>query len=203
MGIDIEIYAEVFDGERWRPAEPLVENEDYDPEDDPSQPRLRPQDLYHFHNRPLFAILSDAIVHAWSEEPYRPIASCRGLPADVSPEVLAFERPRHDDGLFGHSWLTLKELLDFDWKGQIIQKTAMAEPEVAPLFEDNPLGFPYRHWPRGKQIGYSLWMRSGVSVRWRETYEQSAGPDFMEGVLTKLKSFGPPECVRIVFWFNC
>lgn len=202
MGIDIEMYAEVLDGGRWRPAEPLVENEDYDPVDDPLQPRLRPQDLCDLRNRPLFAILSDAIGHAWSEEPYRPIAPCRGLPADVSPEVLAFERPRHDYGLFGHSWLTLKELIDFDWKGQIIQKAAMVEPDVAPLFEDNPLGFPYQRWPEGKQMGYSLWMRSGVSVRWRETYEQSAGPEFMEGVLTKLKSFGPPDSVRIVFWFN-
>lgn len=64
MGIDIEMYAEVFDGGRWRPAEPLVENEDYDPVDDPLQPRLRPQDLYDLRNRPLFAILSDAIGHA-------------------------------------------------------------------------------------------------------------------------------------------
>jgi hypothetical protein len=47
-----------------------------------------------------------------------------------------------------------------------------------------------------------LWSRSGVIVRWRETYEQSAGSDFMEGVLSKLKSFGPAESVRIVFWFN-
>ncbi len=40
MGIDIEIYAEVFDGEKWKPAEPLVENEFYDPDDDPLEPKL-------------------------------------------------------------------------------------------------------------------------------------------------------------------
>jgi hypothetical protein len=180
----------------------LVENEDYDPEDDPLQPRLRPQNLYRFRNRALYAMLADAIGYAYSEEPYRPIAPCRGLPADVSPEVLDFERPRHDDGLFGHSWLSLEELLDFDWKGRVIQKTAIVEPNVAPLFQDNPMGFPFERWPEGKQIAYSLWMRSGVSVRWRETYAQSAGPEFMEGVLPKLKSFGPPESVRIVFWFT-
>jgi hypothetical protein len=202
MGIDIEMYAEVFDGERWRPAEPLVENEEYDPVDDPLQPRLRPQNLYRLRNRALFAILNDGLSHAFSEEPYRPIAPCRGLPAAISPEVLNFERPRHDDGLFGHSWLALKELLDYDWKGQIIQKTAMVDPEEASIFDGNPLGFPYHRWPEGKQVSYSLWRRSGVCVRWRETYEQSAGPEFMEGVLPKLKSFGPPESVRIVFWFN-
>jgi hypothetical protein len=201
MGIDIEMYAEVLDGERRRPAEPLVENEDYDPEDDPSQPRFRPQNLYRFRNRALFAILADAIGYAWSEESYRPIAPCRGLPADISPEVSDFERPRHD-GLFGHSWLSLDELLTFDWKGRIVQKTAMVEPDVAPLFEGNPLGFPYQRWPEGQEISYSLLMASGVSVRWRETYEESAGREFVERVLSKLKSFGPPESLRIVFWFN-
>lgn len=203
MGIDIEMYAEVFDGERWRPAEPLVENEGFDPEDDPSQPRLRPQSLYRVRNRSLFAILSDAISDAWSAESYKPIAPCRGLPDDVSPEIFDFERPRHD-GLFGHSWLSLEELIAiaFDWKGQIIQKEAMVDPEVAPLFEGNPLGFPYQRWPEGKQISYSMWSRSGETVHWRETYEQSAGSDFVVGVLAKLKSFGPEESVRIVFWFN-
>ncbi len=45
----------------------------------------------------------------------------------------------------------------------------MAEPDVAPLCEDHPMGFPLERRPQGKPIGYSLWMRSGVSVRWRET----------------------------------
>lgn len=202
MGIDIEMYAEVWDGERWSPAEPLVENEEYDPEDDPLQPRLRPQSLYNVRNRALFAILNEGMSHAFSEDPYRPIAPCRGLPVDVSPGVLNYERPRHDDGLFGHSWLTLDELLGFDWRGQSIQKTAMVDPDVAPIFEDNPVGFPFQRWPEGKEISYSLWRRSGVSVRWRETYEQSAGPEFMDGVLSKMKSFGRPEHVRVVFWFN-
>ncbi|MGP0067164.1 MAG: hypothetical protein ACLQGP_26665 [Isosphaeraceae bacterium] len=112
-----------------------------------------------------------------------------------------FERPRHDS-LFGHSWLSLKDLLTFDWKGQVIQKAAMVDSDMAALFEGNPVGFPYQRWPEGKPISYSWGRPSGVSVRWRETYEQSAGPDFMEGVLSELKSFGPEESARIVFWFN-
>jgi hypothetical protein len=189
MGIDVEMYAEVFDGERWRPAEPLVENEDYDPEVDPTEPKLRPQFLYIYRNRALFNMLTEAI------------APCRDLPGDVSPEVAAIERPRHD-GLFNHSWLGLDELLAFDWKNPIVQMTGMVDPDVAPLFEDNPLGFPYERWPKGKKISYSSWSQDGVSVRWRETREMLAGTDFMEGVLPKLKSFGPAKCVRIVFWFD-
>jgi hypothetical protein len=203
MGTDIEMYAEIFDGERWKPAEPMVENEDYDPEDDPSQPRLRPQGIYSVRNRALFAILTDATGPAFSEESYKPVAPHRGLPVDVSPEILNFERARHDDGLFGRGWLGLDELLTFDWKGQIIQKVAVVDPEVVPLFEDNPLGFPYRRWPEGKEISYSMMRVGGEIVRWRETYEQSAGSEFMEEVLPKLKSFGPSGFVRIVFWFNC
>jgi len=190
MGVDIEMYAEVFAGERWAPAEPLVENEAYDPESDPLQPRLRPQFLSIPRNRYLFAILS------------KTIAPCRGLPEDVSPEVAAVERLCHDDGVFDHSWLGLDELLAFDWKGPIIQMTGMVDPEAAPLFEGNPLGFPYKRWPEGKQISHSSWTQDGVSVRWRETPGMLAGPDFMDGVLSKLKSFGPEKYVRIVFWFD-
>lgn len=200
MGTDIEMYAEVRDGGRWTPAEPLVENEDYGYDDDPLQPKLRPQDLYSTRNRALFDILGLG-GHAHSEDSYNPVAPCRGLPDDLSPEVAAFERPRHD-GLFGHSWLMLDELIAFDWRGQVVQKVAMVDPEVASLFEDNPLGFPFERWPKGKQISYSLMSRSGVGVRWRETYEQSAGPEFMDEVILRLRSFGPPDCVRIVFWFN-
>jgi hypothetical protein len=39
------MYAEVFGGERWKPAERLVENEDFDPEEYPIQPRFRPQNF--------------------------------------------------------------------------------------------------------------------------------------------------------------
>ena len=201
MGIDIEAFAEVFDGERWVVGEPLVEYEYYGPEDEPPVSRLRPRGLYESRNRALFAILADAVRWAHSEQPYEPIAPCRGLPGDVSPEVLDFERSWHEDN-FGHSWLGLEELIRFDWKGRIIQKTAMVDPEAAPLFEGNPLGFPYHGWPEGRQISYAEASRSGVRVRWRETYEESAGRFFLEGVLTKLQSFGPPGSVRIVFWFN-
>lgn len=202
MGIDIEMYAEVQGGERWEPAEPMVENEDFDPAGDPAELSLRPQRLYDVRNKALFAILCDGVRDAHAEVPIRPIAPCRGLPRDVSSEIIEFERHSLDDSLFGHSWLTLAELLGFDWAGQVVQKAAVVDPDVASLFEDNPLGFPYRRWPQGKQISYSSWIQSGVGVRWRETCEQSAGPEFMEQVLPKLKSFGPPECVRIVFWFN-
>src|SRR4051812_1067762 len=99
MDIDIEICPETFDGERWRPSEPLVENEDYDPLDAPIQSRLRPQSLFDYGVRRPFARFFVDIV------PYR------GLPRDVSPEIEDFEGPRHDDGLFGHSWVSLEELL--------------------------------------------------------------------------------------------
>lgn len=202
MGTDIEMYAEVRDGGRWRLAEPLVANEDYGgPGDDPPQPELMPLGLYNDRNRALFAILGQGAGPHYSEGPYHPVAPLRGLPPDVSPEVAAFARSRHDE-LFGQGWLGLDELLAFDWHGQVIQKVAMVVPDVAHLFEGNPLGFPYSRWPAGEQISYSSWTRPGVSVRWRETYAEAAGSEFLGDVLPYLESFGPPGCVRIVFWFN-
>jgi hypothetical protein len=189
MGIDIQIYAEIFDGERWRPAEPLVENIDFDPEVDLLEPRLRPQSLDIPRNRALFAILTETI------------APTRGLPEDISPEVLAIELPLHE-AYFRHSWLGLEELLKFDWHGLIVQRTGMVDSDVASLFKGNPLGFPYKQWPKGKAVGHAMWSPDGVTVQWRETPARIAGDDFMEGVLPKLKSFGPAESVRIVFWFD-
>jgi hypothetical protein len=190
MGTDISMYAEVFDGERWRPAEPFVEDEFYDPEDVPPNPKFWPQSVYSSRNRALFAILTENIA--------RP----RGLPEDVSPEIAAFGSHSYSECLFNHSCLTLEELLAFDWKGTIVQMSGVVEQDVASLFEGNPLGFPYERWPEGKPIAYAMLMRGGVCVRWRETAEQLAGPDFMEGALAKLKSYGPTKSVRVVFWFD-
>ena len=96
----------------------------------------------------------------------------------------------------------LDELRAFDWKGRVIQKTAMVDPDVAHLFDRNPLGFPRDRWPRDKPVPYSGGRSGGVDVRWRETYEDSAGPEFLGDVLTILGWLGPAEDVRIVFWFD-
>jgi hypothetical protein len=190
MGKVIEMYAEVFDGERWRPAEPQIENDFHDPEDDRSDPELAPQSLYSGPNRPLFAILTD------------PLATPRGLPDDLSPEIEAFERPRREDGMFDHGWLSLGELLAFDWDA-VIQEAGRFDPDLVPLFEGNPLGFPYARWPEGRSTSGNPPVDGGVVVRWRETNATLAGPDFMGRVLPKLRSFGHPDAVRIVFWFHC
>jgi hypothetical protein len=190
MGKDIEMYAEVFDGGRWRPAEPLIENEFHDPDDDRPDPELAPQSLdYWCRNRELFEILTDAI------------AAPRGLPGDLSPEIEAFERPRREDGLFDHGWLSLEEILAFDWDA-VHEMTSRFDADLAPLFDDNPLGFPFSRWPEGRAITEKSMMEGGVAVRWQVTNAILAGPDFMDGVLSKLRSYGPPDAVRLVFWFH-
>ena len=45
---------------------------------------------------------------------YVPIAKPRGLPFDVSPEVVAISEWWGDEG-FSHSYLTVAELLGYDW----------------------------------------------------------------------------------------
>lgn len=67
-----------------------------------------------------------------------PIAPIRGLPQDVSPEVrgMAYETLEDDEGDFlslgdhSRSWLSLRELLDYNWEAEIMDAD---DPPARPL----------------------------------------------------------------------
>ena len=50
------------------------------------------------------------------------------------------------------------------------------------------------------------WLTVGIDtdvvVTWVETYAEAAGQQFLVDVLGKLKEYGEPEQVRVVFWFD-
>ncbi|HMA37435.1 MAG TPA: hypothetical protein VKY74_23480 [Chloroflexia bacterium] len=204
MGIDIHMYAERIGLDGWELVGGMEPNEYvYCGRDEVKVP-YKPVEIYDQRRAALFAILANVRNPAWAAERYRVIAPPRGLPADVSAEVCAWAsccQLGEEDGAFGASWLTLRELRAFDWTGQSIQKQAMVDPVVAALFHpDAP--FPYAAWPPDQPIQYAEYHRGGVTVRWRETYAESAGIDFLDGVLPLLEQLGPPDGVRIVFWFD-
>lgn len=194
MGVDVEMVGEAFDGHRWRWAVPVG---------GPPGPREEGMagGMTVGRNRALFAILGRGDGYAHSETAYRPIAPPRGLPVDPSDELAGYLR-RDDPDPFGHSWLALAELLAFDWRGQTVQKSAMVDPKVAPIFADNPVGFPIGRWPKGEPVAYSESSVRGVRVRWRETYEESAGAEFLGEVIPRLQAAGPADRMRLVFWFD-
>jgi len=108
MGCDIHMYPEVKKGDKWEFVY-KYKPDDFWKEDDCPKDRANYyawEDRYYY----LFAILAD-VRNAWD---LKPIAEQRGLPIDVS-DGTAKEWEDDGDG-HSHSWLSLKELLDFDWK---------------------------------------------------------------------------------------
>lgn len=90
----------------------------------------------------LFAILADER----NEYNIHPISLPKGLPDDISPEVKNQSDKENDDA-HTRSWLTLKELLEYDWQ----QKIEDDNNEIFPL-EALDIPFVYEFIPRLSKI---------------------------------------------------
>lgn len=198
MGTDISLYAEWRSQEHWQFIGTMVKNEmyEYDPE---YETAYRPASLYDIRNYSLFAILAD-IRNGFMEDKYEYIAPLRGLPDNLSPELEAWsELRRVRDGDSG--WLTLEELVAFDWYGKSRRKYARVDERVAHLFHPE-CSFPFREWPKGIQCSYSIALKEQANASWTETYAEAAGSDFMELLDEMAKKYGISHDVRFIFWFD-
>lgn len=197
MGTDIRIYAEQHMNGRWQFIGKMTKNMyyEYDPE---HENEYHPENLYDIRNYSLFAILADVR----NDEGYECIAPRRGRPDDLSPEVKSWFEYFQDDELY-ESWLTLEELVNFDWHGKRIKIYAIVDKRVTHLFHPER-GFPSREWPEGIQCGYSTTVKGNAycNASWTETYAEAAGSDFMELLDTFSQKYGVSKDVRLVFWFT-
>ncbi len=106
MGCDIHLFAEKRIGGKWVTAETWIPDEDADGRMGvPYAKRIYTERNYDF-----FALLAG--VRNYSV--ITPMVEPRGLPSDVCTEVRAESDAYGVDG-HTHSWLTLAELLAFDW----------------------------------------------------------------------------------------
>ena len=160
-------------------------------EDLPDEPEFSPRPLAVERNSPLFAMLANVNNGRFLREEVSPIALPRGLPPDVSPELASWSATWGEDG-HDHSWLTLEELLAYDWS-QVAKCRGVVDPSIAHRFEGDPL-LPMRYSTAADG--------RGTRVVWRETYRSLAGPHFFDVLLPHLRSLGAPDEVRIVFWFD-
>lgn len=103
----------------------------------------------------------------------------RGLPEGLSTFVAKQAEEEGDDG-HTHSWYLLKELLDFDWDAEVEDRRTTKE--IRPGLFDG---------------GCTTAPGEGVKM----TYRAFMGQPFFKD-LDKLKTFGKPDEVRIVFWFD-
>jgi hypothetical protein len=187
MGTDISMYVEIERNGTWHLLTELDEN---------SQEH---EIYYGRQNYRLFAILADIrnppVWGIMDSQPFDFIDSIRGFPPDLSPEL--YELTRSIDIYDSRSWLLLAEVLEFDWHGKVMVHEDWVDPALAHLFEQSK-PYPFDRLPQ--LMNYDPSAEDGAIVRWTETYAESA-KDFME-FLEKLKQYGKPSQIRLVFWFD-
>ena len=121
MGCDIHLYAEKRQEGKWVTADKWTDNPDY-PEDsknpkwvDGGWSGKGSNDRFYTDGRNYNLFCALAHVREWHFEGKPPvIAELKGMPEDCCEET---KMERESWGSDGHSdsWLTLKELEDFDW----------------------------------------------------------------------------------------
>ncbi|HEX8721148.1 MAG TPA: hypothetical protein VF736_10990 [Pyrinomonadaceae bacterium] len=201
MGTDIYMYAEVRRGGAWRPAEPLVRNEYYvEGGGHTDGAEYRPREMFDDRDYVLFAVLAGVRRSRHTDTDYEPVSEPKGLPEDLSPELRGWAG-RFGGDIYCPSWLTLRELLEYNWHGKAALKRAMVDARAAHLFADGWGEFPpHEDWPEGVPRGYGTYVAGGVEVTWIENYGGRLDY-FLRDVIPKLRAYGAAEDVRIVFWF--
>jgi hypothetical protein len=222
MGCDIHLKAEVYDGERWRPAKmPMVVNPYAKYEGEPAK---REESIYRDRNYDTFAILANVrngygFAGCDTGDEFNFISEPRGLPNDLSMEFKGMA----DDWIFGDhsfSWLLLSEILAFDWTQKIKQRGVVNARQYKSWTE---YGKRYGEGPESYCGGVSGSSTKTITneemdaalvegdedflkglytqVEWEEDYAQAA-KGFWWKAIPRLLRLGPPEKVRIVFGFD-
>ena len=132
------------------------------------------------------------------------MARPRGIPDDVTTESREWDHPE----AYCHSWLLVREIEEYTWDQEVIETTARCmaiKPWGKRPRGCETVGVP----PDGNDwepIGELSTTKYGVVV---QCYARPAGvtyreacKHFLEVTLPKLRSYGPPDDVRLVLWFD-
>ena len=128
MATDINVYAEKFEDGKWQPVpEPRIT--DY------SEGKVIPIELlseFDWGCRPyhIFPFLGVIRYGTSKERSIKPIKDRKGLPINLSTFYRKnfFDDDDYDyECDFGHSWLTLKEIIDYNWDVQFTEQSAYFE----------------------------------------------------------------------------
>ncbi len=176
--------------------------------------------LYHGRNYDLFAILGNVrngsgFAGVITGTGFNSISNNRGLPNNASIEVI---KELNDEEEFYHSisYITLAELLSFDWDQVTIHYGIVNEEQYTKFKQQ---GYP-SSWPNNicgkmienvlpeimdliidgsyeKQDGFYYY----THITWTVPYSWSVGK-FIDECIPKLQELGFPENVRIIFGFD-
>ncbi len=149
MGCDIHAYAEVKIDGKWNFADHIPFCRSYG----------------------LFGFLGGARNYSEAE----PIAAGRGTPIDISEEV-EYNRARWDDDGHSFSWVSLEELLNFDYSKKFYDMR---------VFRDGDGAARARTLDEAELTDYKTFL-----------------PGIFFEELERLRGLGRPADVRIIFWFD-
>lgn len=224
MGCDIHAFIEVKNGNGWQYYDWRKEFENGTYEDgSPSHDwkKMFDHPLYIGRNYDLFSILANVRNgRGFAGVPtglgFKPIDMPRGLPNDTTLEV---KQESEDWGIDGHShsWLSLKELTDYDYEQTTIHFGVVHENTYRQFKETGkpPESYSGDVWgsaivklsPAEMDLIISGKMQREdgkeyyTTIQWPETYRQSVGEAWFN-TLAELAKLGKPEDVRLVFWFD-
>jgi hypothetical protein len=202
MSYDLVMYAEHANNQEWRVVGGHEANTWFFPEETPETQWYQPVELYRTGNTILHAMLVGWGNYGWTNknrQPFEVLAPPRGLPLNLGPELREWVT---DQEYLPHaSWLWLEEVLSFDWRGKMITRQAMVEPDVAQPFRGDDHPFPVDTWPKDRPYFYREWLPNGVTVTWRHSYAEGGGAELLQA-LEPLRTLGAPNTIRLVFWLD-
>lgn len=138
-------------------------------------------------NYDLFGIFADVRNGTWGRD-LPPIAAPRGFPDDMdAPPTRDDEYPLGDHSF---SWLSLRELQEYDWDGPAIKRGWVSHDQARQFERD---GAP--------PTSYSAGGNHGEYVEWTETRRKSVR-QWPDENLPILATLGGPDDVRLVFGFD-
>jgi len=217
MGCDIHLYVEKRVGDKWE-AVPGP-NPWHGMWDDEPEERLNDW-IWDGRHYDLFAIMANVrngygFAGCDTGDGFVPIAMPKGLPDDVSPAIKASADGWGCDG-HSYSWLTLRELQEYDWNRVTKHRGIVSEAEYLE-FKKN--GKP-ESWCGGVSgpnvvhvspaqmddiVAGNVVREEGkqyyTKVEWEETYRETVG-FIVDEILQKMAELGGPDDVRLVFWFD-
>ena len=212
MGCDIHLYQEQKIDGRWKSADTWS-----DKYDEGCVSVAYDDMIYTGRNYRLFSILANVrnghgFAGCKTSDEFNPISMPRGLPSDVS-ELVEAESKKWGVDCHSHSWLTLREILDFDWN----QKTTLCgwvdaeeywqwKRNGAPNSWSGSVGGGGVRHVTHKEMDAAIEAEADTSglyceVEWMRHHHECAGGDFWKAVCMALHK-ASPENVRFVFWFD-
>ena len=212
MGTDIHVCVEKKTSEGWEVVK--GENPYYTPDSKHENNKYCYEGwLYNSRNYDLFGMLANirngsGFAGCDTGEGFKPISNPKGLPKDISEEL-----KNHFDSAYYHSlsWLTLKELKEYDWSQTTKKRGYIPEEDYEDYKEAGRPVKGYSGGVAGQRIitvteeeyenleNKEEDKKYYIQVEWEVTYEESA-KYFIEEVIPELEEIGPP--VRIVFGFD-